>query len=420
MNLSLLHLVEIIPPLILVEAFFSGSEIALLSADRMALKKKALAGDHGAQRALKLLQRPEKVLSITLLMTCFCVIAISGLISLYFIAKFQEHGEWIAILCTSPLIVILGELIPKTLFQRHSTRLAPWVSLPIEWAYRVLYPFTRLLSFYTTRLSRLVGPIEELLAGQRRNSREELRALLSYNKRESEIKASERHIIKRIFEFKDSEARHALIPLVKVEAIAESTTVEEALAKFDKNRHSRMPVYSERVDNITGVLELSDLLSTVNLKQPIQGYVSQAHYVPQTQSLTDLLRMMRQEDVELVIVVDEYGGATGILTFEDIIEEIVGEIHDEYDAVPTDYRQLSEHSWLVQAKMEIQTLNDVLKLELPTGDYETLSGFLLQQFGRIPEPQDELFFNTPAGSFKLTVRTANERTIDTVHIQKME
>jgi hypothetical protein len=180
-----------------------------------------------------------------------------------------------------------------------------------------------------------------------------------------------------------------------------------------------MPVYSNRIDNIIGILENSDLLGTSDLSESIKLYISPAHYAAETQSLEDLLSDMRSEDSEMVVVVDEHGGAVGILTFEDIVEEIVGEISDEFDFETLSYKELSEQSWSVQAKMEIQQINETLKVDLPEGNYETLSGFLLQQFGRIPEPRDELFFDTPTGSYKFTIQRATERHIELVLVERI-
>jgi CBS domain containing-hemolysin-like protein len=419
MEIDFRILLFLLPPLILLEGLFSGSEIALLSADKLALKRKVRAGDRGAKIALELSNHPERVLSVTLLMTSLSVTAISALVALFCLRRFGEHSHWLAVAISSPMIVLLGELIPKTIYQGRADQIAPWAAYPVSLTYRALYPLTRTLSLYTSRVSRMIGPIEELLSGKRRTTREELRSLMSYGKRETEIKSSEKRMIKRIFDFADTEAKHALIPLVKVEAIELSATVREALVQFDRHRHSRVPVYSERIDNIVGVLECSDLFSA-DLAQPIRNAMSSAHYIAETQSLDDLMADMHREDLEMVVVVDEHGGAVGILTLEDIVEEIVGEIRDEYDQEAKLFKELGEEHWLVQARMEIDAINDQIKIQLPQGDYETLSGFLLQQFGRIPEARDELFFNTSGGLFKFTIRQATERAIQSVEIEKIE
>lgn len=417
-----LHLIfTLLPVLLLIEAFYSGSEIALLSADKVSMKHLAKTGGKRARFALDLISHPEKLFSTTLLMTSLCVSCISGLVALYYIHTDSSNAHGWAVLTASPLIVVFGELLPKTVFQRYATVIAPWVAVPVSVTYYVMYPVTKLLSMYTNRLSRVMVPIEELLTGKRKTTREELRSLMSYTKRETEISSSEKRMIKRILDFKDTEAKHALIPLVRVEAIEDSSTVREALQRFESHRHSRMPVYSERVDNIIGVLEATDLFSATDLEQPIRNYVSAAHYIAETQSLEGLLAEMSREDNEMVVVVDEHGGAVGVLTFEDIVEEIVGEIADEYDDQESKpYKEIEPGTWLVQARMEIDQINDQFRIDLPSGEYETLSGFLLQQFGRIPEPRDELFFNTSAGLLKFTVKQATEKRIESVLIEKKE
>jgi putative hemolysin len=417
-QLSIWVLMAIVPLLILLEGFFSGSEIALLSADKLKLKEMANLGDKRAAFALDLAVHPERVLSTTLLMTSLCVISTSALIAVYFLGHYENYGELLAVVVTSPLIVLFGELIPKTLFQRKADALARWVAHPVHLTYWVFFPITRILASYTTRLSRIVGPIEILLSGKTRTTRDDIRELLTYTKKETEITSSERQMIQRIFNFRSTEAKNALIPLVSVNAIEATATVQEALEYFERHRHSRMPVYSDRIDNIIGILETADLLAATDLHQSIQHFISPAHYAAETQALEDVMLDMRKEDNEMVVVVDEHGGAVGILTFEDIVEEIVGEINDEFDYESLPFKEISNRSWAVQAKMEIQQINEILKIELPEGDYKTISGFLLQQFGRIPEARDELFFDTPAGSFKFTIQKSTERHIESLLIEK--
>jgi putative hemolysin len=412
-------LLIVIPLLLLLQAVFSGSEIALLASDRMVLKTQAKEGSQRAHVAIELLDHPERIFSATLLITSICGVSISTLVTLYLMAQGIENLELTAIAVASPLIVILGELLPKTLFQRNSTRLAPWCAPIVNAVFWSFYPITRLISAYTNRLTRLVGPLEELIAGKKQTTRDQLRSLLSYSRKETEIKSSEKTLIRRILDFKDTEAQHALIPLVKVEAIEQGATIRQALERFQSHRHSRMPVYSERIDNILGVIALRDLVGSTDLEQPIKSRVQVAHYVPETQALRDLVLEMTQDRRELVVVVDEYGGAVGILTFEDIVEEIVGEIQDEDDSEALPFKILSADEWLAQARLEVSTANEHLKLAIPEGDYETLGGFLLQQFGRIPSTGDELYFDTPSGSYKFVIRKASDRSIESVVIEKI-
>ncbi len=419
-SIQLIHLFVFIPPLLLVEGLFSGSEIALLSADRLILRKQARQGSTGARLALELADHPERVLSVTLLLTCLCVVGISSLVSLFLLERNSQHSEVYAVLIASPLVVIFGELIPKTIFQQHSNQFAPWIAYSVHWTYWAFYPITRLLASYTARITGFIGPIEELITGKKPTTREELENLLTYDQKESEIKVSEKKMIRSILDFREAEAKHAMIPLVKVDAIEDSSTVREALELFERHRHSRMPIFKDRIDNIVGVLEAADLFMASDLNQPIRLYLSHAHYVAETQALSDLLLEMHQDDNEMVVVVDEHGGAVGILTFEDIVEEIVGEISDEYDTESLPYKTIGEHNWVIQAKMEIQQINDQLHLGLPQGEYETLSGFLLQQFGRIPDVRDELFFTTAGGHFKFTIRKATQRHIEMVSIERLE
>lgn len=417
-SLTLNQLIPAVTALLLLEGVYSGSEISLLSADKLALKEAAEKGRIRAKLALTLAGQPEKILSTTLIMTCACTVLISSLISLYFLQSQFEHPEAWSIAIASPLIVLFGELIPKTLYQRHATWLAPWVATLVNLTYLILTPITRPLTVYTTYISRIIAPLEAALASGKRNRRAELRALLSGHKRNSEIKSSERKIIKRILDFKDASAKSAFIPLVRVDGIEESATVQEALLHFDEHRHSRIPVYSQRIDNIVGILPIKSLLLTNEKNQAIRNFMTPAHYVAETQALDDLLLEMRHENLEMVVVVDEHGGAVGIITFEDIIEEILGEIDDEYDRQSLSlYKTIGESEWVVQARIEIEVLNDTLKLDLPHGDYLTLSGFLLQQFGRIPHTGDELFFDTSAGNLKLKIRKASDRQIEVVQIE---
>lgn len=401
---------------LVIEGFFSGSEMALISADKLALHKQAQAGNRGAKLALKLMARPETVLATTLVGTNICVALQAILTTIYTFKQLGPSYELYSVLMLSPLILIFGELLPKTIFQRYSERLAPRVATPLQIAHWAFLPMTWALGKYTAWLSRKLLPLEEIVTGRQRHShREELRYLLTYGQKETSLKSSERRMIKRILDFSKAEARNALLPLIKVDMIEDTLTVGEALEAFTRHGHSRLPVYHERVDNVVGVLHLFDLFSEQDLSKPVTSIMQPAYYAPESQQLEKLLFTMQKRGIQMAIVVDEYGGAVGVVTLEDILEEIVGEIKDEYDHDTSLYRELNPGEYLIQGQMEISVINEALKLSLPRGDYETLAGFLLQQFDRIPEEGDELYY----GDLKFVIRKASRRVIQAVYVGRI-
>jgi CBS domain containing-hemolysin-like protein len=411
--MSLPILIILVLAALVLESFFSGSEMALISADRLSLHKQAQLGNRGARLALQLLAKPEDVLGTTLIGTTICVAFQAALVTNYIYKHHSSRYELAAILFLSPVILIFGEILPKTIYQRYAEILAPRVAPMIRIARIALAPITWTLSRYTSWLSRKLQPLEEAITGRQRTShREELRYLLTYGQRETALKTSERRMIRRILDFSRAEAKKALIPLVNVDAIENTLTAKEALEAFSRFGHSRLPVYQDRVDNVVGVLHLFDLFSESNDERPVTEIMQPAFYVPKSQQLENLLFTMQKRGIQMAIVVDEYGGAEGVVTLEDILEEIVGEIRDEYDQESAQFRQVADREYLIQGQMEIDSINELLKLGLPRGDYETLAGFLLQQFNRIPDEGDELYY----GELKFVVRKASRRVIQLVQV----
>jgi putative hemolysin len=404
---------------LLIEGFFSGSELALLSADRLQLKKKAKANDHGAQRALKLLKTPEKILSTTLLVTSTCVMAISVILTLEFRKSQGEHGELKAVMIGSGLVILFGELIPKFFYRRFSATLAPKIATPIFYTQKILSPLIFLSSLYTSQITRIMKPIEQVWMGKKQGGKDDLQALLTANSTETQIKTSEKKLIRKILKFRDKISKDGLVPLIQVDAIERSSTLREAFEMFDEKKHSRLPVYDERIDNIIGVIQLTQVINAPDLNRKIEEYIKPVQYVAETQKLETILNDMIESDHQLAVVVDEYGGAIGILTREDIFEQIVGDIQDEDDPELKSIRALDTNQWVVKAKTTIVQINEELGVQLPEGDYDTLGGFLLRQFSRIPINGDELFFDTPAGQIHFVIRESTSRRIESVSIERI-
>jgi CBS domain containing-hemolysin-like protein len=405
--------------LLVVEGFFSGSELALLSADRLYLKKRGKQGDAGALLALKLLKSPERILSTTLIMTSSCVMAISVLLTLEFRAIDPEHGEWKAVAIGSLLVIVFGELIPKFLYRKFSNFIVPRIAKPILQVQKVLSPLIHLTTLYTSQISRVMGPIEMLWSGRKQTPKDELQGLLTQDPEDTQIKTNEKALIKKILKFRDKIAKDGLLPLVQVDAIERQSSLYEAFEVFAKKKHSRLPVFDERIDNVIGILELNHIIRQTDLKQKIDRFIKPAIYVPENQKLELILNEMIDGNYQIAIVVDEFGGAIGILTREDIFEQIVGDIEDEDDPEKRLVRELGPSLWLVKARTPVAQINEELKLEIPEGDYDTVGGFLLRQFSRIPDPGDELFFDTPESQLKITIRDATRRRIESVSIERI-
>ena len=405
--------------ILMIEGFFSGSELALLSADRLQLKKKSKGNDLGAQLALKLLKNPERILSTTLFVTSTCVMAISVILTLEMRRIHGNHGEFQAVLIGSSLVITFGELIPKFFYRKFSASLAPKVAIPIFYTQKILTPFIYLSGIYTSQIAKIMRPLEQLWMGKKQTGKDDLQVLLTANSSDTQIKVTEKKIIKKILKFRDKIAKDGLVPLVQVDAIEKSSKIVEAFELYEQKKHSRLPVYDERIDNIIGVLELMSVINAADQKQDIENYIKPVQYVAESQKLEVILNEMIENDRQIAVVVDEYGGAVGILTREDIIEQIVGDIQDEDDPETKPIRVLDTNKWLVKAKTTIAQINEELMVQLPEGDYDTLSGFLLRQFSRIPESGDELLFDTPAGQIHFIVREATSRRIESVSIERI-
>jgi CBS domain containing-hemolysin-like protein len=397
-------------PFLLLEAFFSASEIALISANRHRLQEKAEQGQRGAALALRLLHTPERLVATTLLGANLAEISNTILVTAFLIETLGRTGEMLAVLLLPPLILILAEITPKSIGRQTADSLAQRLA-PFLWALSwVIYPLT----FIFAGLSRAIL----FLSGSRHPSqvpfisREDLHLVVRKSGPEVDLETPERQIIHRILRFSLRSVKEVMVPLVRVAAVPDTLTVAQALEEFRTTRFSRLPVYHRRIDNIIGVLHAFDLLGEEAPERSVRAYMRPIKYVPELKKIDRLLAEMQRQAVHLAAVVDEYGGATGIVTIEDLLEEIVGEIADEFDQEVTPYKKLGEGHFLINARMEIGALNESLRLELPPGDYETLAGFLISQLGDLPRPGEKIQYR----NLRFTVLQADSRTLKEVEL----
>ncbi len=393
-----------------MEGFFAASEIALISANRRRLQSLAEEGHRGARIALKLLAQPEYFLATTLMGAYMAGMANTVLVTALLLQQWGTSGEIAAMLLLPPLLLILGEITPKSIGRQQATRLVLRLG-PVVWVISwIFYPITFIFA--------LVSRAALFLTGVRRTShlpfitREDLRLVVQKSGPEVDLETQERLIIHRILQFSLRTVKEVMVPLVRVAAVPDTLTVGQALEEFRAAPFARFPVYHRRIDNLIGVLHSFDLLGEDHLSQPIKSYIRPLLYVPEPKKIDRLLTEMQRSGTHLAAVVDEYGGAVGIVTIEDLLEEIVGEIADEFDQEVTPYKKLGEGHYLISTRMEIGALNEALHLDLPPGDYETLAGFLISQLGDLPRPGEHIKYR----NLRFLVRQAESRVLKEVEV----
>jgi len=394
---------------LLLEGFLSGAEMAMVAADRKKLARFAHSGPRAARLTFRILQNPSWFLSTALMGSNLAEVANAALVTALFVSHFGAQGDFWAFLLLTPLILIFGEILPKTLFQQMADR---WILKIVPAIYVIsylLFPVVWIMSKATELVLRILGQ-----EGEARPfvTREELQLLLQTETGPTDMKPHEKTMIRRIFRFADTRVKEVMIPLVDVVALESTSTVGEAIASVRQENYSRYPVFEERIDNITGVVHSFDLLLASERGQTIQPYIRPISFFPETKPIDELLLELQRKQEALAVVVDEYGGAVGIVTVEDILEEVVGEIDDEYDTAPPLFRRVGPKAFLVNARMEIDHINEILKLGVPKGDYETLGGFVLNRLGRVPLAGESFRYR----KMLFEVKKANERAVQEVLI----
>lgn len=392
-----------------LQALFAGSEIALISCDKAYIKSLADSGSGKAQMVLESFTQIEKFISTTLVGINLSLITSTVILTFYLHNNYGKGSEFYTVLILSPLIVIFGQVVPKAVFQKRRNSMVLWIIYPLWFASKLFYPILIVVNIFTTRILKLIGSTENTYI-----TREELINVIEGDITKP-VTDKKKRIIKRIFRFSETSADEIMIPLIQVVAIEENSTVDEILKLINDTGHTRIPVYKDRIDNITGIIHSFYLLGT-EPTQKVKEFAKIPMYVPGSKRVDELMEEMKRGLGGMAIVVDEYGGAVGAVTLEDILEEVVGEIEDEYDKGTKLWRKLSNNEFLVNPKIEIEAINDDLGLALPEGegDYETLSGFLFVEYGAIPNIGDTIKFR----NLKFTIQKATTRSIEEVKLVK--
>ena len=391
----------------------SASETALTSVSRIKIRNLADDGDARAQLIESLLHEPNIFLSTILVVNNVAVIVASTLSTLIALDTLQNWGEVVSTVLISLVVLVFCEITPKTAAVQAPERWALAVVRPVHAASVALKPIVIALTYVTGGLVRLFGGKQRVKGPF--VTEEELRLLVEVGEEEGVLEEEEKEMIHNVFELGDTTVREVMVPRIDMVTVEEDASIADAVNVIVQGGQSRIPVFSESIDNIIGVLYAKDLLRVLASSQrpsTVKPLVRPAYFVPETKRLDDLLHELQQHRVHMAIVMDEYGGVAGLVTIEDLVEEIIGDIQDEYDREELLYEKLSDDEYIVDAKISIRDFNDMMDTDLPAEDYDTVGGLVLSRLDKIPSVGDMVH----EGGYTFTVLGTKGRRVTKVKV----
>jgi len=367
---------------IVVTGFLAASEVAITRTSRVRAFRLREEARRGSAQLTRIVEDPAPHLNVVLFLTLLFTIGGSTIATSFAVRHFQDAGEIVATIVMTLLLFIFAEVTPKTYAIERTDRVALLVAPPIAFLRRVLGPFASGL----LKLANWIMPGKGLKQGPY-ITEQELRASAEVASEEGQIEEEEVELIHSIFEFGDTIAREVMVPRPDIVAIEDDKTLRDVQALVLEHGYSRIPVYHEDLDDVVGVVFAKDVLKALHqgaVDAPLKEICRPARFIPESKKVADLLREMQAGKFHVALVTDEYGSVTGIVSLEDLLEELVGEIADEYDQEEPEMVQVSDGVYRVSGKTSIDDLNDLLDVELPDEEWDTVGGLLLDLFGRIP------------------------------------
>ncbi len=402
--------------LIAINAFFASTEIAFISLNDSKIEKQAKDGNKKAKQIRKMLKEPSRFLA-----TIQIGITLAGFLSSAFaadafaselapvldkllplgIATWTNISIIIITLILSYFSLVFGELVPKRVAMKNPEKVAFGSIGVVRFIYSFTAPFVKLLTWSTNIVSKIFGVTgteEEVV------TEEEIRMMVDVGEEKGSIEENEKELINNVFEFNDKVASEVMIHRKEIYAIDVKSDIGEILTDLKEYKYSRIPVYEDTIDNIVGMLYIKDLLAYVYLKKEvkIKKLMREVYFVPENKPINELFKELQKNKHQIAIVLDEYGGTAGLITMEDILEELVGNIFDEYDDEELEYEKIDDNTFRISGSVSIFDLRKILNIEdIPEGDYDTLSGYLIELLGRIPSDNETPIIETPKVTYKI-------------------
>lgn len=417
--------------LVSLNAFFAASEIAIVSVRKTRIRQLADEGNASARSVLRLTDNPNRLfatIQVAVTLAGFFASAVGAVSAVVLVADFlsrspvpviveQRHALALVIVTTVVAVVtlIFGELVPKNLALQHSESISLFVARPLEWTARAARPIVAFLTFSTDVVLRLLGSPEK--AKVPTVSEEEIRSLVSMGEAEGVIERHEGDIIREVFELGETTAGEIMTPRTDLVAVDINSSTEEVVARFIESGHSHLPVYDGKLDNMIGILTAKDLLpftAGTPLADSIRALVHPPTFVPESKSVGELLPMLQREPIHTVFIIDEYGGIAGLVTLEDALEELVGEIHGGTDIQRQDIQIVGPNEILASGRTSLDDVNETLGTELEHEEVDSIGGLVVSTLGRMAVAGDEI----QVDSTTITVVSVTGRRIKQVRAVK--
>ena len=402
--------------LIGLNAFFAASEIAFISLNDAKIEKQAKEGNKKAKQIEKMLESPSKFLSTIQIGITFAGFLSSAFASDAFAYRlapilnnlipigteiWQNISIIIITIILSFFTIVFGELVPKRLAMKNYEKISFATIGIIRTISIITAPFVKLLTVTTNSISKIfnVSENEEEIVTE-----EEIKMMVDQGEENGTIEEDEKEYINNVFEFNDITASEIMTHRTDIFAVDINTGANELLEEIIKDdcKHSRIPVYDETIDEIKGILYVKDIIKNINKKTfKIKNIMKDAYFVSQSKLINELFKELQKNKKHIAIIVDEYGGTAGLITMEDILEEIVGDIYDEYDEIEEEYEKIDDKTYIISGSMPIYDVNKLLEAHIPEGDYDTISGYLQEEMGRIPTEEEMPTIETEELTFKI-------------------
>ena len=401
---------------LLLSAFFSTSETAFVSLQRIRLQHLVNTKVRGAKQVARMMEKPERLLSTILLGNNFVNTAAAALATFLAISIWGEQGILIATIVVTIVLLIFCETTPKTIATRHAEGLSLALARPIEAISWLLTPFVVALSWIASGFSKLFGgmPVPKSLATE-----EEIRTMISVGHKEGTVEEEEAEMLHKVFEFGNRPVSEVMVPRTEVVWVEKGTKLADFLNLYAQSPLSRFPVYEDNRDNVVGILSVKDIVmaqakGTISDEGVIDDLIRPAYFAPKTKRISELFAEMRDKNYRMTVVVDEFGGTAGVVSLSRLMEEIVGPVGDELAAIEKEYETINEYTFQIDGGMRIEQANEEMGLELPTGDYETVAGFVLHLLGHIPKQSEQLKYK----GLRIVITEMRGRKIEKIVVTK--